>query len=85
MPSLWAVQFHWVFPSLVWYLCHVCGLFCNDLLLPLPGLWAGSVFLFFARGVGLPFFGWLFVGPDLGVWFVVDGVVDGASPSFLGG
>ena len=45
----------------------------------------GLVYLSFARGVDLAFFGWLFVGPECGVWFVVDGVVVGAFPSVWGG
>ena len=45
----------------------------------------GVGFSLLARGVGLAFFGRLVVGPKRGVWFVVDGVVVGACPSFLGG
>ena len=34
--------------------------------------------------MGLAFFGWLFVGPECGFWFVVDGVVvGGACPAGL--
>ena len=69
-----------------WCLCLGSGFsfFCS-FRLPFPRLWAGLVFLSFARGVGLAFFGWLFVGPECAVWFVVDGVVVGAFPSFFGG